>query len=80
MLPCTSSNEQINVCEIVDCFNCEQVEFPSMVRICWKQDQAGRNKALHKLWDKKIGSMRNFYNVFSIDLILQRELAVSKQH
>ena len=51
-----------------------------MVRICWKQDQAGRNKALHKLWDKKIGSMRNFYNVFSIDLILQRELAVSKQH
>ena len=52
MLPCTSSNERINVCEIVDYFKFEQAEFLSMVRLRWKQDQAGRYKAFHKLWEK----------------------------
>ena len=62
MPPYTRSNESVNVCEIVGCFNCDQVQFFS-ARM-FKTGKASRSQGLQKLWRKYSGYLSNSYNVF----------------
>ena len=56
LLPCTPQNEYTNVCEIVHCFNCEQVRFQSTRML--ETRQARRCRELEKL-GRNIATMRN---------------------